>query len=249
MPEMPVTEFLAVSLQAVLDNDGPFPQQPSSWFSSDSPNCGEDAVLSLESVPPLEFVRQLESAFSQQWLNGACCIIDHTDNTRRFPLWAPTFFRQIIELRVAQERWTESHLWLPPAERYLLEHVSWNTKHVGAPDGQLDWTRLISDEWLSGGIIDEMTADIKSCVLLDPSLASTTLIAPLAFQFYVKKFATENLAKTKYLDKIAAEVRSGKSRMIFPIHYNLDHWMAFVIDFTNKTLGFGESETGLRNRY
>lgn len=35
-----------------------------------------------------------------------------------------------------------------------------NTVHPGTLEGQLDWTRLADDEWSSGGIIDNMMADI-----------------------------------------------------------------------------------------
>ncbi|KAJ6504959.1 hypothetical protein DFH09DRAFT_1335158 [Mycena vulgaris] len=104
MPDMPVAEFLAMSLPRVLDIDAPFTRRPSLWFSSDPPNFGEDAVLFLPSIPPLDFVRKLESDLSQSWLNGARSIIDHTDNTRRLPLWAPTFFRKITTFRTAQTK-------------------------------------------------------------------------------------------------------------------------------------------------
>ncbi|KAJ7934648.1 hypothetical protein B0H13DRAFT_1854949 [Mycena leptocephala] len=40
--------------------------------------------------------------------------------------------------------------------------------HRGAPDGRLDWTRLVDDEWLSGGIMDSMMADIQSRVAKTP---------------------------------------------------------------------------------
>ncbi|KAJ6495534.1 hypothetical protein DFH09DRAFT_1337353 [Mycena vulgaris] len=97
MPDMPVAEFLAMSLPRVLDIDAPFTRGPSLWL-------GEDTVMFLPSIPPLDFVRQLESDLSQSWLNGARSIIDNTDNTRRLPLWAPTFFRKITTFRTAQTK-------------------------------------------------------------------------------------------------------------------------------------------------
>ncbi|KAJ7504708.1 hypothetical protein B0H11DRAFT_2347378 [Mycena galericulata] len=175
MVDIPVTEFLAFLLPGILADDAPFPKRPSSWFSADLPNCGDDTVWALESIPPLDLVRQLETAFSQAWLNGAQSIVDHTNSTRRLPLCTLTLFREIITLRDGQDRWRESYNWLPDTEKYLLDFVAWNSKHAGAPDGQLDWTRLISDEWLSGGIIDGMIRDIKARVSENPTLESSSV--------------------------------------------------------------------------
>ncbi|KAJ6525333.1 hypothetical protein B0H19DRAFT_1276130 [Mycena capillaripes] len=194
---MPVAEFLTVQLPYVLDDDAPFPKESSSWFSVELPNCGEDIVWTLGSIPPLDLVRQLENDISQAWLDGAqSSIVDHTEPTRRLPLWNLTFFRKIIELLAAQKVWKESDAWLPEAEKYLLNFVSWNTKHTVA----------------SGGIMDEIMRDIKSCVSENPPLVSTTLIAPLTFQFYITQLGIYG-TETKYLDEIVAEIKSGKTLM------------------------------------
>jgi hypothetical protein len=244
MPDMAVTEFLDFPLQTILDDDAPFPKRSSLWFSPDPPNCGEDTVRFIASIPPLDFVRQLENDFSQAWLNGTCSIVDHTDPSRRLPLWTPAFFREVITLHAAKEQWKESRSWLPQAEEHLLDFVSWNSVwSPGAPDGQLDWTRLVSNEWLSGGIIDEMMRDINTRISEDPMLASTTFVAPLVFQYYVTQFALHGTER-RYFDQILAEVAAGKTTMLFPIHYNRNHWMAFVINFGMRTLGFGTAQQG-----
>ncbi|KAJ7052712.1 hypothetical protein C8F01DRAFT_1331915 [Mycena amicta] len=238
MPDLSVADFLGLPLPAVLGSDARVPKRTSAWFSRDPPNF--DDAISLESIPSLDLVRQLETDLSQSWLNGDCSIVDHTNNSRRLPLWAVQFFRQIHGLRDAQQKWEESRRWLPDYEKHLLYGVSWNTTHLGAPDGQLDWTRLISDEWLSGGIIDEIMRDIKDRLAADPVLSASTFIAPLAFQFYISRLA-EYGDRPKYLKTIVAAVQSGKTRLLFPIHYNNNHWMAFSIDFAARTFGYGDS--------
>ncbi|KAJ7794106.1 hypothetical protein B0H13DRAFT_2513072 [Mycena leptocephala] len=241
LPDMTVTEFLSLPLPEILHNDAPFPKRPSTWFSLDLPNCDEEMLWSIKSISPLEFICRLENDFSQAWLNGTCSIVDHTHPDRRLPLTALTFFREIITLHDAQQKWTESRSWLPTTEKYLLDYVSWNSRHTGAPDGQLYWTRLIGDEWLSGDIIDEMMRDIKTRLSEDPELSSSTFVAPLAFQFYITRLATHGTDTKHYLDEIVAEVQAGKTKMLFPIHHNRNHWMAFVIDFSRRTFGFGDS--------
>ncbi|KAJ7488699.1 hypothetical protein B0H11DRAFT_1912851 [Mycena galericulata] len=130
-----IADFLVIPLQDLLNDDSPFPGR-SSWFSPDPPTCGEDTVWSLASIPPLDFVRQLESHFPQAWLNGSQSIVDHTNVTRRLPLQTPTFFREINTLRASQEKWRESYDWLPQTKKYLLDFVEWNSKHTDAPEGQ-----------------------------------------------------------------------------------------------------------------
>ncbi|KAJ7123335.1 hypothetical protein C8R46DRAFT_1050373 [Mycena filopes] len=163
----------------------------------------------------------------------------HNCTTQAHP--APTFFRQIIALRGAQDKWAESRDWLPNEHKYLLEHVAWDSRHQGVPDGHLNWTRLISDEWLSGSIIDEMMCDVNSRLAEDPDLAASTFVHPLAFQCYITTFTTYSTKPKSYLNEVVAEVKGGKTRMLFPIHDNQDHWMVFIIDFARKTLGFGDS--------
>ncbi|KAJ7719366.1 hypothetical protein B0H14DRAFT_3900927 [Mycena olivaceomarginata] len=241
MADMPVTGFLTVQLASILDHDEPCLKRTSPWFSLQPPNCGEDAVWALKSIPPLQFILQLLADYPQAWLDGSASIVDHTDRTRHLPLWTVTFFHEVLKIKLAQDKWRESHYWLPNSEKFILDYVSWNTRHVGAPEGQLDWTRLISDEWLSGEIIDEMMRDIKARVSEDETLASSTIIRPLAFQFYITQLSRYGTQPKRYLADILAEVKSGKTRMLFPIHYNENHWMAFIINFENRTFGFGDS--------
>jgi hypothetical protein len=108
LPDMTVIEFLSLPLPEILHNDAPSPKRPSTWFSLDLPNCDEEMLWSIKSIPPLEFICRLENDFSQAWLNGTCSIVDHTHPDRRLPLTALTFFREIITLHDAQQKWTES---------------------------------------------------------------------------------------------------------------------------------------------
>lgn len=238
---LPVAEFISIPLAPILDRHASILKRAAVWFSPDPPNCEDSVVWALKSIPTLELVRQLESDFSQSWLNGSRSIIDPSDPLRRLPLWCLTLFREILTLHAAQQKWIETAAWLPDADRYLLNYVAWNTHHRGAPEGQLDWTRLASDEWLSGGIVDEMFRAIKTEVLEHPTLAASTVITGLAFQFYITKFAIYGTEPKSFFDGILAEIQGGKTQMLFPIHYNDNHWMAFIIDFARRTFGFGDS--------
>ncbi|KAJ7760228.1 hypothetical protein DFH07DRAFT_939974 [Mycena maculata] len=160
IPDIMVTEFLLVPLPNILENDAPFPKQPSSWFSPDPPNCEDTSVHSIKSIPPLALIRRLEEALPQAWLDG--------------PYRSKSL--EIVTLRAAQDKWTESLSRFPDTEKHFLNYVSWNSIRPGAPDVQLDSTRLLSDEWISSGIINEMMRDINTRISEDPVLSASTIV-------------------------------------------------------------------------
>ncbi|KAJ7165736.1 hypothetical protein C8R46DRAFT_1219524 [Mycena filopes] len=247
-PAMSVTDFLAVKLPGVLDTFEKSVGQIHDWFSTDSPNCDPiPALWALKSIPPSFFVAELVHGLPQQWLNGAKSIRDPRQPSLRLPLFALRFFVQIQELHQAQEKWDTSVAWVRDDlghDTAIFSTVSWNATHSGAPDGQLDWTRLVDDEWLSDSIIHAMMADLQSRVADSPELAAAVTVAPLSFQRAIVAAAThENPSEysVKLLEEYKRSVDEGKSKIYFPLHVNGNHWIAFMIDFVKRVFGFGDS--------
>jgi hypothetical protein len=185
-PTIAVTEFLALKLPESLDRQKKkFSTHTTDWFSDDSPNCDAvTALWALNFIPPVYLLRELENDCPQQWLNRAQSVLGPHDKSLRFPLFALAFYSKIHVLLDVQEKWQDSVDWARdegPGTFSLdvFATVSWNTVHPGAPDGQLDWTRLVNDEWLSGEIIDSMMADIQSRVAEIPGPNSSVTVAPL----------------------------------------------------------------------
>ncbi|KAJ7210095.1 hypothetical protein GGX14DRAFT_565883 [Mycena pura] len=218
-----------------------FPRRTSSWFSTEKPNCESDTVWSSV-VPPLWFLRDLESALPQAWLNGVQSVVDPNNPNHRLPLWSIRFYREVTDLHDAQEKWLQSKYWLPNAEHFILDRVGWNSVRDGAFDGQLGWARVIDDEWLSGDNIDNIMQHIKACASEDPAIKSSTTIAFLSFQREITKFATNPPTNpSRILARYAAEMRAGKSILYNPVHLNENHWIAFKTDFAKRQFGYGHS--------
>ncbi|KAJ6477737.1 hypothetical protein C8R45DRAFT_1102026 [Mycena sanguinolenta] len=163
---MPVTKCLAIQLPGILDSFQKILTKTNHWFSFKPPNCDSSHTLWSHSIPALSFLLELENDYAQNWMNGAVSVVNPPEKFIRFPLFAVTFYREIHRLREAQTKWNSSVRWartkFAGSDLEIFAQVSWNTVHSDAPDGQLDWTRLVDDEWLSGGIIDSMMADIQS---------------------------------------------------------------------------------------
>ncbi|KAJ7456391.1 hypothetical protein B0H11DRAFT_2321726 [Mycena galericulata] len=110
---------------------------------------------------------------------------------------------------------------LPGCNLAIFASVFWNKVHPEAPDGQLDWTRLLDDEWLSGGIINNMMGDIQRRVTETPALDSTVTVAPLSFQQAVIAFSTQKRPSkytVRFLKEYKQLVESGKSLLYIPLH-------------------------------
>ncbi|KAJ7730514.1 hypothetical protein B0H14DRAFT_2640216 [Mycena olivaceomarginata] len=239
-PDLPVTEFLAINLPGNVADLKKMPGQTDSWFSSDVPNCDLTTGLwAANSIPPHSFLRELENDCAQKWLNGAKSILDSSNKTLRLPLFALPFYRKIHELQEAQNKWVCGRGWvrdhLPGFDLAIFSQVSWNT---------LDWTRLLDDEWLSGGIIDTMMFDLQTRVAAIPALDAFVTVAPLAFQHAIIAFSMQERPSryTRSLLKNYKDlVEIGKEILYFPLHVDGNHWIAFFIDFKRKAFGYGDS--------
>ncbi|KAJ7842635.1 hypothetical protein B0H14DRAFT_2586201 [Mycena olivaceomarginata] len=130
----------------IAPNIGGFSSQTNNWFSTDPPN---GAVLwSLDTVPPISLLRELENDFPQHnqfwtlWIAQVGVLYSH---------WH--FFAKLIGSRMLKTNgrtvWNGLEMNLD-----IFAHVAWNTVHPGTLEGQLDWTRLADDEWLSAFLID-----------------------------------------------------------------------------------------------
>ncbi|KAJ7167800.1 hypothetical protein C8R46DRAFT_1270204 [Mycena filopes] len=243
-PAISVTEFLAIKLPGLLEKPV---GQIHDWFSTDLPNCDPIPTLwALKSVPPRFFVAELIHGLPQEWLNGAKSICDPRQPSLRLPLCALRFFEQIHNLHQAQEKWANSVDWARDEAGHdtaIFSTVSWDATHFGAPDGQLDWTRLVDDEWLSDSIMDAMMADLQSRAT-DP----TVIVAPLSFQRAIIAAATHenpSVYSVKLLEEYKRSLEAGKSKIYFPLHVNGNHWIAFMIDFVKRVFGFGDSSDRL----
>ncbi|CAK5262410.1 unnamed protein product [Mycena citricolor] len=239
-PDCSVRQLLAQRMPHVLS---PAIAARTTWLLRELPNCGHEQVTGLASIPPLSVVRTLQNAFGQSWFDGYKSVQDPVEKSRYLPLYAISAFWEMHELLDAKAKWQRSYDWMPVNDRALLGHVGWNTQHAGAPEGQLDWTRLLSkDGWISGLIIDEMIYVIVQ-KQKEGSYEPETCVLDLSFQRNINAFADPtHRGKHKHIRQLAEKIKNGDiSRVLCPLHLNGNHWIAFEIDFKRSQLLFGDS--------
>ena len=257
---VPVVDFVAWELPHLSSEI--IPTKAEKWFSKDSPSISFHVLLSRP-VPSGEFVRKLDIAYGQAWLDGAQSIIDYRFNngSDRLPLWVISFWQKVATVKEIQVTWRKVLAWLDLEEerqkrgegriatqkaRTLLQStVGWNkemkycngmttTYHLSCFLGTL-W---LSDEHISM-MVEELVCDLNTSELLDVHLASfnfTVEIDSIKLKLALPLSAKKKTNISKYEDL----VKNGSLRQLyFPLHINTNHWIAGQIDFEKKTISFG----------
>jgi hypothetical protein len=261
-PAIPITNFLAWKLPR--QSSEIIASRASLWFSTDKPTT-DVSVLQTRAVPPTDFIKMLEEAGGQAWLDGANSVVDHRYNngTDRLPLWTVSFWKEIAGLHNLQAGWKRAVSWLQREmvrqadaqskevivnATKLLDSLPWKTStsygHGMTDTFLLSW--FLGTAWLSDEHIDIMMKE------LDAETTYTTpktRIATLSFSNEIKKqfgdkkssanVRVRNIKNLLY--RYEQDVHENRvEKLAFPIHVNENHWIAGLINFRERTLIFGE---------
>ncbi|KAJ6583861.1 hypothetical protein DFH09DRAFT_1308580 [Mycena vulgaris] len=237
------------------------------WFSNDEPTM-DISLLGHRSIPPSHVLDLLGRKSGQAWLNGAKSISDPRNNegADRFPLWILTLWQNMLLLIEQQAGWRRSIQWLANERskcktddtravideaRTLLDTMGWNTPlpYERKTTSTLNLLEFLGSVWLKTTQVDIMMEDLAGRVASDPDL-DTVIIAKLAFSQGVLTAAKGDYTKreTALLHRYEREVKEeGKTKLVFPANLANCHWVSGVIDFTQKTIRFGDSLPGFFN--
>jgi hypothetical protein len=226
-------------------------------FCKDEPN--EDlACLAVRHIPPRTWLQQLEAAFGQAWFDGARSIRDERFKSSRLPLWVVSFWKGMADALEKRSAWQAAAEWVDrwgkekellheaDCVRAMMTLLSWGVKvsALGADFPKEQFTRLLSDNWIDGEIIDMMMFELSARAKLDPELSKTTMVATLNLSMNINRaFDTGNY--TKKAEPLLARYtgvfkRKERTRLHLPAHVNANHWVPYLIDFDKGTLRYGE---------
>jgi hypothetical protein len=226
-------------------------------FCKDEPN--EDlACLAVRHIPPRTWLQQLEVAFGQAWFDGARSIQDERFKSSRLPLWVVSFWKGMADALEKRSAWQAAAEWVDrwgkekellreaDCVREMMTSLSWGVKvsALGADFPKEQFTRLLSDNWIDGEIIDMMMFELSTRAKLDPELSKTTMVATLNLSMNINRaFETGNY--TKKAEPLLARYtgvfkRKERMRLHLPAHVNANHWVPYFINFDKETLRYGE---------
>ena len=256
-PHIPVSQLLGLDL----------PSQPArltfekapKTFSQELPTDTLVGITWSRPIPPPPFLKDLESAFGQAWFNGAQSIVDSRYKQSRLPLHALTYWSEMSRTLMKKATWRKAVVWLDKLDekfvstglsqraRGFMDTLAWgeDLRVLGAATTTDALARLLSDQWLHDEAVDMLTTNLANRVLANPELSCNTIVTTLAFQHCVMATYVHGcpIEQDSMHHALKARLVDGqKKRLFFPINVDNNHWVAFCVNFVDRTISYG---TGL----
>ncbi|KAG1863253.1 hypothetical protein DFJ58DRAFT_912422 [Suillus subalutaceus] len=236
----------------------PIDKWQKSQFINFESHLPTDEVFHTKELPRKSDVERLRNDFGQALLDGMCSIRDPRIPDNLYPLWTIEFWWRLHHINDIQGEWVAAREWLQQrmaervdvevfyeAEKQLL--ILPHDKPLHGPAALPGRTTqslvlfLSDDRWLSDSLIDMMTANLNSRLGMarrhDVTIVSThfsdTLLLARDISYHNQKYDV--------LENIKRDVNI-KRYLYFPVHLRVSkHYIAFVIDFHNRTFAYGDS--------
>ncbi|KAG2028918.1 hypothetical protein BDR03DRAFT_1056910 [Suillus americanus] len=254
--EMPVSKLWNFKMALVQLVSG----QPLSFFQTAFP---VDSVDTTAPIPPKDFVDVMMVAFGQALLDGKQSIRDPFSQEKLLPLWTIKFWQELHRVRAIRDKWLQADKWLGSrmfgdglqtfrSARIQLDRLSWNKLIVGSAASGLQTTlkltHLLSSEWLSDTIVDMM---VESLAVRLQGTDSDVALADTSFGRTIQTAADRsNHANNRLPLKQLSEFCNGKRCLYTPVYLSTHlHFVAFQIDYTNKSFRYGTHNFSVQLRY
>jgi hypothetical protein len=270
-PELSISELLALSLPLIksLDIKG------NNLFSSRAPaNPVPDNALS-QMIPPLMDTVSLIDLFDEQLRNGSQSImVPGLDSP--LPFWVLSLWKKIGKATETRRRWERARTWVEAHAKELcpdlvmvllraLEILPWNLRLKGPAWGleMAEIADFLSEDLVSGRIIDAIMTSIAGQVSEIPHLAGTVSVEDLTFSQALRlpeeRWQRYDHDRAFSLlrclgDLLAAGVLE---QLVIPVNISGTHWALFLVDARLCQIRYGDSlgwtmhrnETDLLNQW
>lgn len=238
-------------------------------FTSTKPPKGSVNHLLTAPIPSSEYLNSIEQHLKRASQDGKQSFKDARYKSVEVPLWAVHFWRRLAYLSKLQETWSVSKYWLTNIthgqiirlrhqtgfvvvdpkkilERFIylgsdeLVYSFCDQRHP-VPSSKL--ALLLSNEWLTDGIMDLFMHHIGTLVESSPDPCSSTLIGSTSFSRELRKVVKEGIdykaRRAAILSRYESIIKTEKKkRLLFPLFINGNHWIAAMIDFEKRVFAF-----------
>ncbi|KAF6765888.1 hypothetical protein DFP72DRAFT_996748 [Ephemerocybe angulata] len=261
-----VTSLLAFSIPAQSSELAIF--GVSKYFSAEPPTPNASTLFTRR-IPSSAQLKKIEQEIGQAWFDGMLSIIDpRVPDGERFPLWAVSFWKLLLDIRDGQKMWKRSLAWcnsemeqrqkkgdydtvmMLEEVKEQLDELPWND----SMDFERRWSRTLSlshflgPERLTDSHLNMMVAIIAEKV----SPEAKVLIAPLAFTYDIitidrkLKLPSKRWNRTILTQYERRIKQDGIKELHFPLHVDGNHWIVGKVDFIKSTVSYGNSLKGSR---
>lgn len=251
-PKLSVLGLLAAELP--LRPSAVTHQEASRAFSFDPPTEDLPAIRTRP-LPHPQFVQKLQKAFGQAWFSGALSIVDGRFKDSRLPLYVITYWMEMTFIYEKKACWLQADVWLRRYEgrddalvqegelvRVSMGSLAWGLrlKALEADTGADTLAGLLSDQWLNDEHINMLFEELYSRVRLNTSLRKKAVVFPLTFQAVMRNAVLKNTYDHKLLGQCRHFVKSGRTKIYFPVNVEQSHWVPCMIDLETDQLRYGE---------
>ncbi|KAF8797488.1 hypothetical protein BYT27DRAFT_7237241 [Phlegmacium glaucopus] len=262
--DISVTQFVTHELPRVSSEF--ITTKTDKWFSNDTPTENYTNLLTRP-APSREFLEVLDKVIGQSWLDGAKSIVDprFNDGGDRLPLWAVTFWKDVVVLNEKQKLWRQSIKWLDLEEGkarkeknskvlelveeacHVLDHLPWDAKMKYCNQQTLtsQLSRFLGTFWLSDDHIQMMIEELNCDLNTKPQLSKTITIASVYFSVSINNvqnninLPSQSRMKTMLGGYETRVKQGGLEKLYFPLNVNGNHWIAGLVDFKKRIVVFG----------
>jgi hypothetical protein len=129
------------------------------------------------------------------------------------------------------------------AARKILSSIGWNVPltYLQSTVNSVHLAKLLGTMWLNDDHINMMMEELSKEVAFNPGLTRKVIIAKLSFAQQVLNVNGEYTRKNApLLCRYEKHIKDNDTEeLYFPIHINMNHWIAGRIRFKSRTISFG----------
>ncbi|KAG2063252.1 hypothetical protein BDR04DRAFT_1123391 [Suillus decipiens] len=265
-PNLPVSRFLEFRLPSISLKEA---EEKAESFFQTTPAQYDLMALMSQDLPPKRFVDDAHRAVGQAILDGKCSIRSPHHTSHALPLWVITLWKELHNAHGVKPVWAEGNNWLqnrieeggPDSAIFLRAHrhlslLAWDRLLVGpAASGSITTAVLAgflsSSRWMSGALMDSMSACMASRICEASPVSSQALIVDTTFMLEINKAKNASYFKGKVLKKptnptLGDSYADEDSTIPKPPIRKLQWWLAarFAGPFVDRGLTLHHSKQG-----
>ncbi|KAJ7092781.1 hypothetical protein B0H15DRAFT_1020862 [Mycena belliarum] len=258
---MPLSYLILYDLPLVAPCDGSV-HSDMLVYTRTEPTQDIDDLLPFLTVPTRSAVQKLATAFGQALVDGNKSIRTSLNPDVVYPLWALTYWAEILDACEAKDIWLHAESWLNSAGgtdeerrlklmvRGLWNIVGWHGSlrgFAGVPKAFL--AKLLSDEYLDSKMVDAMLLLLS---LRSRIAGEETLIIGTTFSEFVRLLPpvvdgvpagpiTSSSGGLKYLKKYGVWFQDSNHKRLYTVLFRPpDHWTVCLVDFEGNRIRYGD---------
>ncbi|KAJ7500733.1 hypothetical protein B0H11DRAFT_2225129 [Mycena galericulata] len=260
---MSISRLMLLDLPPIAFDDDPM-DTDLKMYTTDEPTQNIEEMLPYLALPPHTMLRQLVDGFPQAWLDGNKSAHTRFNPEIAFPLWALTFWKEMLDVCEAKDTWLGAESWLSrtgktPEEvelklqvRGIWSVAGWHPKLDGFSNlATVDLAKFFSEDYLDSRVVDGMLTllSLRARIAGDETLIIQTtfadyirLLPPIVDGVPTGPIAMDSMSGArKYLEKYGMWFQDKDHKRFYTVLYRPpNHWTVSLVNFNRQSIQYGD---------